>query len=169
MSVLSEIRRILCENQNVILVDEKEQVNIGGEYRRGKDHIIDMFIAPNKSGTLYDPDSLQKLLNSFDFGYEAFQTNPFLIEDGRMELGSLFFEEKVGKVSITTQITIFDEELSKSSLSGNVKEKTTCRDMYRHIHVRLFPNIEIAQMAIFEGGFMSRITLRELENYKKKK
>ena len=170
LSILSDLRKALDADDRIVIVDEKEQVNIGGgEYKRGKDHVVDIILAPNRSSGVYDIPYLQELLNSLTAGHEPLEVSPFCIKEGRMELGVLFFEEKIGTVLTKIQIFISDEDLKNSLASCPMKERVMHRDMYRRIHVRLYPNLEIAKIALFEGGGMSRISLKEIEMYKRKR
>lgn len=170
MNKLSIIRNALQTNPEVIIISEKKENYLPNTAPWSNFcQTVDFYVAP-KNG-LYTAIELQQFMMGLIPDLKQTQKDDFRHDDDTLNLGKLYFDEKVGEQrSITKRIlTVTDEDLL--NLAGFVNGEQTINhdvteDYARRTWVRPFPNEAYAQDVLNGRLIGYRINHTELRTYK---
>ncbi len=170
MSKLTEIRRALRDNRNVVVVGVKEVNNLLKEHEYWV-HKLTYYTAPREH--LFRADELQPFMLSLcpsELGIRPMDIEPFSeAYSGRRKLGfgSLNLHEEVGVKTCWEETVITDPDLTLPEGFVDNKLIVSKNDrLLRGITIRLFPTVALAT-EIYEGRQnVHNIWLDELAKYR---
>lgn len=174
MSKLSIVQKALETNTEAIIVNTQE-----GNYSSGKIgffcNTVDYWIAPKKG--LYEAEKLQKFMIGLIPNLKPDQQDNFRQDNkrGYLELGKLYFDEKIGKEKTNVEriFHVNGKDKENFNLPESVNGKQTIKknvneDYKRRIWVRLFPDEAFAK-DILNGKLIDsvyRVKSSDLKKYK---
>src|SRR3989344_3312467 len=165
MSKLTHVRKALQENPNITMIGENECNYLPGRYGFFS-HTVDFLVAPTR-GAVYDTNELQVLMMSLVPELKCTQKDDFRDYHDEIMFGVLYFDEEIGTEVTRREIVLTDPDMF--ACSDFVDGKRIIEHTYllqRRTWVRLFPNTQIAALAL-EGKDKYRISKRELSESKR--
>lgn len=167
MDKLTTVRDALEANPDIVIVDVRDY-NYIPERDGYWSHTVDFIVAPKKG--IYSADKLQELMITLVPALNPTTTDKFRQWDWEMAFGKLYFDEEVGteEIAINRKITLTDEKLF--SMEGFQNGQRTIEvhkkePLRRRTWVRLYPNVEIALLAL-KGIHEHNIPPNELRKWK---
>lgn len=166
MSKLTQVRKVLQENLNVVIVGALERNYLpdrSGLWSR----TVDFHVAP-KTGGVYTAEELQTLMISLVPELEPTYKDDFHKWSRVMQFGKLYFDEDIGAEVIRREITLTDEDMFLFDGFVDGRRVIECTEKVRQrTRVRLFPNARIAAAAL-EGEYADeRISKSDLAKHRR--
>ncbi len=144
MSKLAIVRSSLQVNTNIqiVAVDERTYFPEPHGYWT---HTVDFIVAPNTG--IYAAPKLQEFMLALMPALPPTSVDKFYDWDTTMELGKLYFDEDLGKETITHNLVLTESDFLPM---GSVEDGKTCfereRKIQRRTWVRVYPDVEIAML-----------------------
>lgn len=171
MSMLNAVKKDLFANAGVGIVDIRI-INHIPERNNYWSETVNITVAPNKG--IYESAKLQELMLQLTPKVECTDKDSFYESEGYLSFGKLYFDEDIGieKKYVRREIVITDEDLLKKNFEGFVDGKCVVEKndnnipLQRRTWVRLYPNVQVALVAVHTGKFMCSIDKAKLSKYK---
>ncbi len=163
MSKLTQVRKALEDNPSITIVGAPERNHLPS--RDGYwSHTVDIYVAPKTDG-VYTVEGLQTLMMSLVPELEQTCKDNFSEGDYSMSFGMLYFDEVIGTEAVRREMVLSDEDMfSSDGFTDGKLIIEYVNDVKRRTWVRLFPNVEIATVALL-GENQYEISKKDLAKY----